>query len=132
MPHGVPYSEVSGYLMCDTCLSFTSKLTLLPPPPLSLFLCAGQVNKTRRAKVSFSYAAENTDELSLMPGQVSRNLWPIRETLIHYCVYVHATTCNYHTYICTFHKPNVGILCEQSVIVKIRGSSLYIPVTSVA
>ena len=34
----------------------------------------GGAIKSRRAKVAFSYAAENTDELSLEPGQV-RNMY---------------------------------------------------------
>jgi hypothetical protein len=40
-----------------------------PSDPPVVVRSAGLINKTRRAKVSFSYAAENTDELSLMPGQ---------------------------------------------------------------
>ena len=51
---------------------------LIPPPPsplpplplLSLRQNTDQTAKSRRAMVTFSYTAENTDELTLQPGQV--------------------------------------------------------------
>lgn len=42
-----------------------------PPDPVPPVIArpTGQTNKVRRAKVAFSYAAENPDEVSLAPGQ---------------------------------------------------------------
>ena len=45
--------------MSDNVTHFVS-----PPPDTK--------NKSRRAKVAFSYAAENVDELNLQPGEVRR------------------------------------------------------------
>ena len=47
--------------------------------------------KTRRAKVTFSYAADNADELSLQPGQVSCLLLLV--VLTSFCGYVSQPIC---------------------------------------